>query len=84
MFMTQTAATDVAVGRAVRGAIAGSSHSRADVAEAIGLSLRSLDRRILGHLPFTVPELMNIAEICDVPTTELLARVERIRRGEAA
>lgn len=82
--MTQQAAIDEAVGRAVRGAIAATTHSRADVAESIGLSLKSLDRRILGKLPFTVPELMGVARTCDVPFADLLARVERSTRGDAA
>lgn len=81
--MTQQAAIDEAVGRAVRGAIAATTHSRADVAESIGLSLKSLDRRILGYLPFTITELMGIAQVCDMSLSELLARVERIR-GDAA
>lgn len=85
MVMTsQPSATDVAVGRAVRGAIAATTLSRADVAEAMGISLRSMHRRILGEIPFTVPELMSIAQICDVSLGDLIARVERMTGGEAA
>jgi hypothetical protein len=81
---SQPPATDVAVGRAVRGAIAATTLSRADVAEAMGISLRSMHRRILGELPFTVTELMTISKLCDVSLAELLARVERIASGDAA
>lgn len=82
--MTNEAETNMAVGRAVRGAIAATTHSREDVAVAIGIHPKSLERRILGKIAFTAPELLGIARFCDVSLADLLARVEKMTGGEAA
>lgn len=68
----------VAIGRAVRGAIATAGLSLAETADLAGITLSTLSRRVNGTLPFTFPELAKIATVCDVKVSDLALAAERI------
>lgn len=76
----------VAIGRAVRGALATAGLSVADGAEQTGITLSTFSRRVNGTLPFTFPELIRVADVCGTKVSELAASAERIieRTGDAA
>lgn len=84
--MTRHDAHSVAMGRAVRGAIAQAGLTQADVAERIpGLSLPTLSRRINGALPFTWPELVAICALADTPVADVVgAAVRMANRDQGA
>lgn len=42
------------------------------IAERLGISRAGVSRRMLGHVPIDVPELYALAELLDMPVTELL------------
>lgn len=44
---------------------------QARVAEALGISQQSLNDRLRGRTPLTVPQLLVIAELLDLPVTAL-------------
>ncbi|MGH3631497.1 MAG: helix-turn-helix domain-containing protein [Sciscionella sp.] len=74
----------IAVGRAVRAALAGAGLTQAEAAIAAGISLQTLSRRINGQMPFTWPELVRIANVTEVGVTELAASAVRIAEKESA
>ena len=74
----------VAVGRAVRRAIEDAGLTQADAGDSIGLSKRSMSRRITGHLPFTWPELVRVSDVVDVDLSDLLEDAERTAARVAA
>ncbi len=75
----------VAIGQAVRGAIAQAGMTQAETAMKSGMALNTLSRRINGILPFTWPELVAISAVTGVTCSELAANAERIaaRTAEA-
>lgn len=81
---SQTNPQAVAIGRAVRGAIATAGLSLAEASERTGLTLSTLSRRINGTSPFTFPELVAVASVCDVRVSELALAAERIIDRDAA
>lgn len=72
------------MGQAVQGAIAQAGLTQALTAEATGMALNTLSRRINGHLPFTWPELVGIAKVTDLSISDLVASAERIHNREDA
>ena len=76
----------VAIGRAVRGAIATAGLTVTEAAEQTRIPFRTLSRRVNGTLPFTFPELVRVAEVCGTRVSDLAAAAERIieRSGDAA
>lgn len=58
-------------------AIKAAGHSQRDVAEASGIPLVTLNRRLTGRSSFTIPEIAAISEVIDTGVTELFLRVER-------
>lgn len=68
----------VAIGRAVRGAIVSAGMSLAEAADQVGIAKRTLSRRVNGTLPFTFPELVKIADVCDIRVSDLAIAAERI------
>lgn len=70
----------VAIGRAVRGAMATAGLTIGQLATETGISLSTLSRRVNGTLPFTFPELVQIAAVCDVRVSDLALAAERINR----
>lgn len=68
----------VAIGDAVRGAIAQAGLTQEEAAANAGLSTNTLSRRINGSLPFTWPEIVRLARITDTTPSELATRAERI------
>lgn len=68
----------VAIGRAVRGAIAAAGFTLAEAAEESGINLTTLSRRVNGSLPFTFPELVSLATICGIRVSDLALTAERI------
>lgn len=74
----------VAIGAAVRGAIASAELTQAEAAEGIGVAVNTFSRRINGLLPFTWPELVRVAALTGVPVTELAASAERIANRDTA
>lgn len=67
----------IAIGRAVRGAIATAGLTQAEVAEQTGIPLKTLSRRVNGSLPFTFPELVKVATLCGVKASDLALAAER-------
>lgn len=74
----------VAIGAAVRGAIAQAGLTQAEVSQQTGIALNTLSRRVNGLLPFTWPEMVTIAEIAGVTVTELVVAAERLAAKAAA
>lgn len=74
----------VAMGQAVRGAIAQAGLTQALTAEAADMALNTLSRRINGSIPFTWPELARLAEVTGLNTSDLIASAERILNREDA
>lgn len=74
----------VAVGAAVRGAIAQAGLSQAETADLVKMSLNSLSRRINGNLPFTWPEMVRIGKATGTTAAELATTAERLARTKAA
>lgn len=75
----------VAIGRAVRGAIATAGLSLSEAADQTDIALSTLSRRVNGTLPFTFPELVRVALLCDVKVSDLALAAERIAgRASAA
>lgn len=68
----------VAIGRAVRGAVATAGLTLAEAAEQTGIALSTLSRRVNGTLPFTFPELVKVAMVCGVKVSDLALAAERI------
>lgn len=68
----------VAIGRAVRGAIATAGLTLVEVAAQTDITLTTLSRRVNGSLPFTFPELTQIAKVCGVRVSDLALSAERI------
>jgi hypothetical protein len=82
--MTQRDSQAVAIGQAVRGAIAQAGLSQADAAPRVnGMHLNSLSRRINGAMPFTYPELVAVSRLTGVTVAELVAAAERIAARSA-
>lgn len=63
--------------RVVKAAMKTSGHSQRDVAEATGIPLVTLNRRLTGSYSFTVLEVAAIAEVIGVGVTDLFLRAER-------
>jgi transcriptional regulator with XRE-family HTH domain len=74
----------VALGRAVRGAIAMAGLSVADTSERAGISLSTLSRRINGGSAFSIPELVRIAAMCRIRVSDIVLDAERIAERLAA
>lgn len=68
----------VAIGQAVRGALAQADLTQQYTAEQMPMAITSLSRRINGGLPFTFPELVRISRLTGVTLGELVATAERI------
>ena len=67
--------TDTIIGRRVLAAIRESRVTHDDLAQQVGMSRRSLQRRLIGERSFFMPELMRLALALDRP--ELPRRVIR-------
>lgn len=75
----------VAIGRTVRSSVGRSDLNLAETAELIGVSERSMSRRVNGDTPFTWPELYRLAEVLKIDLAELLEDAEReVAKIEAA
>lgn len=83
--MTSTIdAEAVAIGRAVRGAIATAGLSVAEAADQSDIGLSTFSRRVNGTLPFTFPELVRVARVCGVKVSDLALAAERVAERGAA
>lgn len=74
----------VAIGQAVRGAIAQADLTLAATAEQVNIAVNTFSRRINGLLPFTWPELVRVSAATGVPCSEIVASAERIKAREPA
>jgi len=70
--------TAVAIGRAVKAALAAAGRSQADVADQSEIAANTFSRRVNGLIPFTFPELVRVAAALDVPLSSLIASAEEI------
>lgn len=61
----------------VRAEMARRRLSQRQVADAAGIPQPTLSRRLLGRSPFTVPELLTLAVVLDVPVALLLGEPVR-------
>lgn len=75
--MTTAQGLSKAVATAVSDAIKADRRSQRDVADAAGIPLVTLSRKLAGHRPFTLLELAAVAEVLDVSVTDLMLRAER-------
>lgn len=74
----------VAIGAAVRGAIAQAGLSQAEASERTGIALNTLSRRVNGLLPFTWPEIVRIANVTGTTASELASIAERLATQRSA
>lgn len=65
--------THEAVAAEVRAALARSQIRQGEVAEALSLSRASVSRRLKGERPFTVPELLVVADLVGVNASEFFS-----------
>lgn len=68
----------VAIGQAVRGAIAQAGLTQAEAADRAGMALKTFSGRVNGLFPFTWPELVRIAAVTGVTCAELATTATRI------
>lgn len=68
----------VAMGQAVRGAIAQADLTLAETAPQTTMHLNTLSRRVNGISAFTWPEIVQIADVTGVTPSELVASACRI------
>ena len=59
-------------------------HSQRSMADAIGMPLVTLNRRLTGKSAFTVPELASIARELDLSVLEIALRAERLAPESSA
>lgn len=72
---TDTDAAVAAIAAEVRATLARHKIDQAGVADALGLSRSSVSHRINGHRPFSVPELIAVAELAGVAPAEFFRAV---------
>ena len=68
--------TDEPSARLVRSALAEAQRSQTEAAVILGLSQAAMNRRLTGHVDFTVVELRKLATWLDLPVTALIDRPE--------
>lgn len=68
----------VAIGAAIRGAIAQAGLTQAEAAQRSGIALNTLSRRINGLLPFSWPEVVALAKVTNTTAPELAATAARL------
>lgn len=56
----------------VRGRMAEQRKTQADLAAALGVSQPAVSRRLYGHVPFDVGEIVKVADFLGVPASALL------------
>lgn len=81
--MTQFDPHSTAMGHAVRVAIVSAGTTQTAIAEKVGLSVRSLTRRINGEQDFTWPQLIRIAAAIDLDLLDLIADAQRFAARRA-
>ena len=64
--------------RVVSEAIKADGKSQRQVADATGIPLVTLNRRLTGRAAFTVVELASIAKVLDISVVDMFLRVERL------
>lgn len=69
----------LAIGHAVRGAIAQADLTQAEAAQRAGIALNTFSRRINGLTAFTWTEIVRVAEATGVSATDLVTAAERIQ-----
>jgi transcriptional regulator with XRE-family HTH domain len=68
----------------VRGEMARKGFTQTRVASALGVSQASVSARLRGVTPFSIDELVTLAQVLDVPLDRLLEGVEVPAAAEAA
>lgn len=74
----------VAIGAAVRSALAEAGHTFTWAGEQAGFSWQTFSRSINGRRAFTFPELVRIAAVAGTTAAEIVERAERIHERRAA
>lgn len=69
--------------RAIRSILADRRMSIDSLAESTGLALSTLKRRLLGHSPFTIDELVGIAAALEVSLLDVITPISERRLVEA-
>jgi transcriptional regulator with XRE-family HTH domain len=68
----QVDSEDLQIGSRIQAKLRARRCTRRTLASRIGMSEWALGRRMLGRVPFRTPELREVAEVLDVPLSELL------------
>jgi hypothetical protein len=68
----------------VRGSLVTAGVTHAQAAEALGMPIGTLRLRLYARTPFTVEEIVRVAEVCGLTASELVERIEKHTGGEAA
>ncbi|WP_179275766.1 helix-turn-helix domain-containing protein [Rhodococcus sp. 06-418-5] len=76
--MTDTTPAAVLVGEEVRALLARRRVSQVELAAHIGISMSSMHRRLLGTQPFTVNEIVDAAQLLQVPASALLGPLDSL------
>jgi transcriptional regulator with XRE-family HTH domain len=63
---------------AIKAEMARRDLSQTDLARVLGMAPNGVSRRLTGHTPITVPELMRIAHALNVPASVLLGENAQI------
>ena len=73
-----------ALAQVVSAAIKADGQTQRKIAEATGIPLVTLNRRLTGQSAFNVVELASIAKVLDLSIVEFFLRVERMATANAA
>jgi transcriptional regulator with XRE-family HTH domain len=73
-----TNTTAARVAGKVRAALAEARVSRQSIADALGISLSAITRRLNAEIPFDVAELDKIAERLDLPMNALIVTPDQV------
>jgi transcriptional regulator with XRE-family HTH domain len=76
--MTSAEGLTDGLAKVVSDAMKAHGKNQRDIAEATGIPLVTLNRRLTGRSPFVITELIAIAEVLDVSLVELVVRAERL------
>jgi len=82
--MTTASTFSQSVAGVVGSAIKTQRKTQREIAEASGLPLVTLNRKLSGHRPFTMTELAAVAEVLGTTVTDIVLRAEREQARTAA
>ena len=75
-------APHLVVAATIRAEMARKRETQTRMAPKLGMSQSSLSKRIRGEVPFSIPEITNVATLLDIPVASLLDVGQRAGYGQ--